>query len=109
MKNNLTIKLCYENDRGTPQPEYDAQNGQPKLWWLETFGATNNMTVREWLKKYDQKHLMTAQQIEDEVVDLGNQLGIEDTSSDAAWREHGITIKAPKITGFVNWPDPGIA
>lgn len=53
--------------------------------------------------------LMTAAEIEEEVVSLGEALGIGDTTSKEAWAEHGIVVKAPKITGFVNWPDPGIS
>lgn len=102
----LTITLCYENDRFTPEPKY--VDGLPQLWWLQFDGETNNRIVRNWMDK-ERPGLMTSAAVEEEVVSLGEALGIADTTSKEAWAEYGIVVKAPKVTGFVNWPDPSVS
>lgn len=101
----LTIRLCYENDRFTPEPKY--VDGLPLLWWLEFSGATDNDIINDWMS--EPRAMMTHTQIEDEVVALGEKLGIKDSTSKEEWEKHGIVVKAPSITGFVNWPDPSFS
>jgi hypothetical protein len=105
-----TIKIRYENDRGTPEPEYirlEDETGQPshpRLWWIEVVGETQNL--KSWLKRLHRR--LAAPEVAAAMLALEGLLGIKNPTDSREWESKGIKFEISQPTGFVNWPDPDL-
>ncbi len=106
-----TIKIRYENDRGTPAPEYIKLEGEtgspshPRLWWIEAAGETTS-DVKNWLKGLRRR--LAASEVAVATLELEGLLGIKNPTDSGDWESKGIKFEIANLTGFVNWPDPDL-
>ena len=103
------IRIKYENDRGTLQPEYvDLQGGSngnhPRLWWIEVKNPTPN--IKKWYQKLPSK--LAAFEVAAATLELEKILGITDPTNIDDWKSKNVNISVSDPRGFVNWPDPDL-
>lgn len=104
------IRICYENERGTPQPEYISLKGEkglpahPRLWTMSVTNGTDK--INKWKKKLPSK--LAAPELAAAILKLESILGITDPTSLEDWQSKGVDISYTPAGGFVNWPDPDL-